>query len=122
MSDKVAAELVARCFAARTHAHILHLATESFAEHSALATFYEEIVDLADSFAEVYNGLYNTRLKVPFETVRPNVCCRKLVDALCEWIDKNRDQIGKPEDTQLQNIIDEIHQLVNQTQYRLTLK
>lgn len=122
MSDKVAAELVARCFAARTHAHILHLATESFAEHSALATFYEEIVDLADRLAEVYNGLYGTRLKVTFETVRPNTSAKTLVDSLCRWIDANRDEVGKPEDTQLQNIIDEIHQLVNQTQYRLTLK
>lgn len=122
MSDKVAAELVARCFAARTHAHILHLASTSFAEHSALGTFYDEIVDLADDFAEAYMGLYGCRLSIPFETVRANVTAKKLVDALCDWIERNRDEIGKPADTQIQNIIDEIHQLVNHTQYRLTLK
>lgn len=122
MSDKVAAELIARCFAARTHAHNLHLATKSFAEHKALEQFYDEIVPLTDTFAETYQGRFGVRLSLPFETVKPSTTADQLLASLCKWIDDNRDDIGEPTDTHLQNIIDEIHQLVNQTMYRLTLK
>lgn len=122
MSDKVAAELIARCFAARTHAHILHLSTRSFAEHSALGTFYDEIVPLADTLAETYQGLISGRLSIPFETVKPSTTAEQLLTSLCEWIDDNRDDIATATDTHIQNIIDEIHQLIHQTLYRLSLK
>lgn len=122
MSDKVAAELVARCFAARTHAHALHLATKSFAEHSALGTFYDEITSLTDTFAETYQGMIDGRLSVPFEVVKPSTSAEQLINSLREWIDANRDEIGSPPDTHIQNIIDEIRQLIDQTCYRLSLK
>lgn len=52
-----APELIARCFAARTASHLSHLATRSYSQHMALQTFYEEILDATDEFAEVYMGL-----------------------------------------------------------------
>ncbi len=40
-----AAELVARCFAARTAAHFAHLKSKGYACHMALNEFYDSIVD-----------------------------------------------------------------------------
>ena len=122
MSDKIAAEMIGRLLAARTHAHILHLKTTSFEEHGAIGTFYEEISPLADTLAEVYQGMRGVRLDIPFETIKPSTTSTQLLKALCNWIDANRDEVGEPTDTTLQNTIDEIQALIYQTMYRLTLK
>ena len=54
----MARELILSCFHARTVAHLLHLTTRSYAAHKALNEFYDEIIDLVDSFAEAYQGEY----------------------------------------------------------------
>ena len=51
-----AALFVGRLFLARDVAHSTHLNTRSFSKHSALNTFYDEVIDLADKFAEAYQG------------------------------------------------------------------
>lgn len=43
-------------FNARTNAHIAHLQTTSYAQHVALNTFYDGVVDIADSFIESAQG------------------------------------------------------------------
>lgn len=44
--------VVSMLFNARTNAHIAHLQTKSYARHMALNDFYEEVIDIADKFAE----------------------------------------------------------------------
>ena len=51
-----AAEFVGLFFLARDVTHSVHLNTRSYAKHKALQKFYEGIVDLADGFAEAYQG------------------------------------------------------------------
>jgi hypothetical protein len=51
-----ASQFVGHLFLSRDVAHSVHLNTRSFSKHSALNTFYDEIVDLADKFAEAYQG------------------------------------------------------------------
>ena len=51
-----ASEFVGIMFLARDVAHSVHLNTRSFSKHMALNTFYDEIVELADKFAEAYQG------------------------------------------------------------------
>jgi hypothetical protein len=51
-------KFMGKLFLARDVAHSIHLSTRSFAKHSALNTFYDEIIDLADKFAEAYQGKY----------------------------------------------------------------
>lgn len=45
-------KIVSLLFNARTNAHIAHLQTKSYSAHKALDTFYNEVIDIADSFAE----------------------------------------------------------------------
>ena len=47
---------IGRLFLSRDVAHSVHLNTRSFSKHSALNEFYDSIVDLADKFAEAYQG------------------------------------------------------------------
>ena len=50
------ADLIGHLFLARDVTHSVHLNTRSFAKHSALNEFYNSIVELADNFAEAYQG------------------------------------------------------------------
>ena len=50
------ADFVGTLFLARDVAHSVHLNTRSFAKHSALNSFYDEVIELADKFAEAYQG------------------------------------------------------------------
>jgi hypothetical protein len=49
--------LIAVLFGARDIAHKLHLATKSFSQHKALEELYELLLDAADKFAEVGQGM-----------------------------------------------------------------
>jgi DNA-binding ferritin-like protein len=124
MATSTAAELVMRCFNAGTVAHIVHLQTNSFAAHKALDDFYHEIIDVADSFAEAYQGLYGVIKPYP---VMPDYYSASknynegiaLLTELRDWIQANRKDIGKAADTDLQNLIDEICGLIDGTLYKL---
>ena len=49
-------DFIGMLFLARDVAHSVHLNTRSYAKHVALNVFYDEIVGLADGFAEAYQG------------------------------------------------------------------
>lgn len=114
-----AGELVIRCFHARTASHVLHLKTRSYAAHKALNEFYDEIVGLADTFAETYQGAYGLITDYP-PHYTPYADALEMLDELNEWVTKNRYVCCKKDDTCTQNIIDEIIALIRSTQYKLT--
>lgn len=104
-----AADLIAIMFLARELAHREHLKVSgpgSYAQHIALNEFYEGIVDLADTFAETYQGKYGIIEDIPLAENEFAGSCIEVLEAQVNWIDENRDKICdyRP----LQNIIDEI--------------
>lgn len=132
----VAGELVLRCLNASTTAHILHLQTGSFAVHMALGEFYEGIVELTDSFAEAYQGVYGRIDSYPTIPSYSNSKDYKnglaLLAELRKWIIDNRYSICREEkeaahsegeeyaeDTELQNLVDEIVALIDRTAYKV---
>lgn len=117
-SPRVLAELKTRCFHARNEAHSAHLMTTSYAQHMALNTFYDEIIDLVDGLFESYQGVYGLVEDKPNLTLSSPGMVPLLVQ-LRKWIMENRDRIGIPDDTELQNDIDGIVTLINSTLYKL---
>jgi len=116
ISNAIASEFFARCRALATTTHFAHLSTDSFSEHSALTTFYVEIVETVDKFCEAYIGLYGKFISLPPIAAEMKIA----VDAIIEfrdWISKNRGLIT--DDTSMQNIIDESVELCNTTIYKL---
>ena len=111
------AELVARCFAARTSAHFAHLSTRSFSEHKALETFYEEIVDRTDAFAEAHMGVDGPIKAFPsvMPSQKPPL---EMLTELHDWISQNRTKCADGH-TELANLIDEILSLIDSTYYKL---
>jgi DNA-binding ferritin-like protein len=105
----------------RNQAHIYHLQVQgmgSYAAHKALNNYYEEIVDLVDSIAESYQGRYGiiTGYKMA-DTIREDNNARMYFDGLGKFVETVRKQL--PQDSYLQNEIDEVVKLIETTKYKL---
>ena len=115
----VMANFISTLFASRTQAHIFHLQTTSFAAHEALNEYYDEIIDLADGIVESYQGRYGILKGYKSEGVwmedEGNVV--KYFEALCMYVEKNRTVL--PQDSYIQNQIDEVVALIESTKYKL---
>lgn len=103
---------------ARTNGHIMHLQTQSYAQHMALGAFYDGLGDFIDSFVEAYQGLYGILDGFPDNTYEP-----PSKDCLAEIIEIGREikveRRNTAQDTELQNILDEIAALIDATIYKL---
>lgn len=108
-------KFIGQLFQSRDMMHIAHLQTTSFAEHKALGSYYDGILDLTDKFTEVYFG----RTK-RCEIIIPESKNMSAVEHLREMqslVDGERSNYT----SELQNIMDEMLALINKTLYLLTL-
>lgn len=111
------AELFLQCRQAATAMHIFHLATSSYAAHIASKDFYDEIIDLVDKFAESFIGRYGKFEGMPNVKLPQNFDGLQIAVNLLQWIDVNRANIT--DDSEIQNVIDEIVGLCTSTTYKL---
>jgi len=100
-----------------TNAHLLHWMTNSYAEHKALGKYYEAIPDLVDQFAEAYMGRYGQFKSFPDDYYLPTDDPVEYFEGIKYFVQDSREVI--PEDTELQNLIDEIAQLIDSTLFKL---
>lgn len=112
------ADFVGTLFLARDVAHSVHLSTRSFAKHSALNTFYDEVVELADKFAEAYQGRHGLIGPITMMSAKSSNIVAFLEESLAD-IEEMRYKVCEKTDTALQNIIDEIVGLYLSTLYKL---
>ena len=114
--QKNAALFVSVLFHSGTNAHFMHLQTKSYSEHKALGRYYEAVIDLADRWAEAYQGCYQV-----IETYPSDFHIAKVPLTYIEKIKDFVDGIRKvlPDDSHLMNIIDELCELIDTTIYRL---
>jgi hypothetical protein len=114
-----ACQFVGLLFLGRNVAHSTHLNTRSFSKHMALNTFYDEIIDLADSFAEAYQGRHGLmgQIAVPANKKAANIV--EFLQSQLDEIEKMRYEVCDKSDTAIQNIIDEIVALYLSTLYKL---
>ena len=112
-------QFIGLLFLGRDIAHSAHLNTRSYAKHKALEGFYEEIVGLADTFAEVYQGRYGLVGQINLPPVKKSGNIADFLQAQLDEIEKVRYTVCKQEETTLQNIIDEIVALYLATLYKL---
>lgn len=100
--------------------HVFHLQTKSFAEHMALGTFYDEIVDLSDALIEDFQGQYGVLQKYESFIIKSYVDKNTTLayfDNLKSNVQKLRTTVS--EDSNLQNQIDNIITLINSTVYKI---
>ena len=102
------ADFIGTLFLARDVAHSVHLNTRSFAKHSALNEFYDSIVDLADKFAEAYQGRHGMIGPITLMSAKKTGNILEFLQDSLADIEKMRYEVCDKADTPLQNIIDEI--------------
>ena len=112
-------DFVGCLFLARDVAHSVHLNTRSFAKHTALNGFYDGIVDLADKFAEAYQGRHGLIGPISLMSAKKTGNIIEFLEDQVDEIEKCRYEVCDKSETALQNIIDEIVGLYLSTLYKL---
>ena len=113
------AKLISYLFHSRTQAHIFHLQTQSFSEHMALNVYYDGIVPLIDGIVEAYQGKYGiVKGYSNFSLMEYNNVQQVIayLDTLCKAV---HTVYGTIEDTNIQNLLDGITDLIKSTIYKL---
>ena len=113
------ADFVGMMFLARDVAHSAHLNTRSYAKHVALNTFYDEIIELADKFAEAYQGKYGLIGPISLMSAKKTSNIVEFLEGQVDDLEEMRYKVVDKECTPLQNIIDEIFGLYYSTLYKL---
>jgi hypothetical protein len=113
------ADFVGELFLARDVAHSVHLNTRSFSKHSALNTFYDEVIDLADKFAEAYQGRHGLIGPISLLSAKKYGNIIEFLEQSLKDIEDMRYEVVSKTDTPIQNIIDEIVGLYLATLYKL---
>jgi len=114
--QKAAANFVANLFHSGTNAFFLHLQSKSYSEHNTLQKYYEGMPDLVDAWAEAYQGRYDVIQSYPteFHVAKDPLRYMEQLDTFVETIRK-----ALPQDSELQNLVDNIASLINSTAYKL---
>ena len=99
-----------------TCAHIQHWQTDSYSKHKALQKYYEAMPDLVDELVESYMGRHGKvgDFEPEFYIEEDPL---KYMKAMLDYVDDTRKDL--PKDSELQNLIDGIVDLINSTIYKL---
>lgn len=114
---KEAAEFCQTLLHAVTNVHILHWQTKSYAEHQALGAFYDELGDLVDGLAEKIMGKYDITFEFKNNYYTPAASGKAELEALKDYVAEERKEI--PQDSEIQNVCDDIAALIDQTLFLL---
>jgi hypothetical protein len=99
--------LIAILFLSRELAHRAHLRTQSYAQHMALGSFYEDIVGAADAIAEAYQGRHGIIADIPMLDNESKGTIDDILEKHLGMIEKLRYSAVERGDTAIQNLIDE---------------
>jgi chloramphenicol O-acetyltransferase len=113
------ADLVGTLFLARDVAHSVHLNTRSYSKHKALRHFYQDVVELADKFAEAYQGRHGLIGPISLMSAKKTANIIEFLEDSMGDIEKMRFEVCEKTDTPIQNIIDEVIGLYLSTLYKL---
>lgn len=115
-----AAEFVSYIFACRNIVHMMHLNTHSFAAHKALGHYYEKVIPIIDSIAEIFQGIKGDVLTgyvdfplAKYEKMDPAVYLKEVLAYVQE---ERYDAFPKGA---IQNELDDLENLLNSTIYKL---
>lgn len=112
-------EFMGMLFLARDVTHSVHLNTRSYAKHVALNEFYDGIIDLADKFAEMYQGKYGLIGPISLMSAKKTNNVVEFLEGQVEDLSEMRYKVVDKECTPLHNVIDEIMGLYYTTLYKL---
>jgi len=113
-------ELLITLLNSATIAHVLHLRTRSYSEHKALDGFYNAMPGLVDSVIEAWQGRHGELIDYPDQVVEisEHRDALEYMMFLKIVVDEDRSVLG--DESEIQNLVDEISALIDSTIYKLT--
>jgi DNA-binding ferritin-like protein len=114
-----ACDFVGILFLARDVTHSVHLNTRSYSKHKALQKFYENIIDLADSFAEAYQGRHGLIGPISLMSAKKTSNVVEFLESQLAEIEGARYDVVDKSDSTMQQLIDNIIELYLSTLYKL---
>lgn len=117
--------VLASLYEFRVKLHLMHLATDSFAEHKALGNIYKAVDGFIDSFAEMYMGAKGSKeiLKgVNSLSVSADGDSMAVLDDLASFLKGPLAEAMGADETAMLNMRDDLLGTVQTTKYLLTLK
>jgi DNA-binding ferritin-like protein len=115
--DNEIGDLVLTLLHSATNTHILHWQSKSYAEHQALGAFYEALPGKVDELVEAIQGRYDSTIEFPANYHSPSNSGKRELHELSEYFEEQRKVL--PQDSEIQNIADEIQALIDSTLYLL---
>lgn len=118
MNEYCTGEFAATLLNAATTAHFMHLSSKSYAQHMALGSFYADLPDLVDAVVEQCQGKHGLVSGFPDQETAGG---DGTPVAFLEWLNKYVEEERKnmPQDSEIQNSIDDIATLIDSTLYKL---
>ena len=113
------ADFIGHLFLARDVTHSVHLNTRSYAKHKALGKFYGDVIDLADTLAEAYQGRHGLIGPITLQSAKKTTNVVEFLEDSLKEIEDLRYKVCDKDETAIQNIIDEIVGLYLSTLYKL---
>lgn len=111
-------QLIGRVFATRNAAHLAHFTTKSYAQHMALGSFYEDVIEALDELVEVFQGRSGIidSVAIPGNVPPANIAQHLLTEV--EWIETHKAEIAE-RCGPVENLIDELAAVYRRTIYKL---
>jgi DNA-binding ferritin-like protein len=114
-------QLISTLLASRQQAHIFHWQVQgvgSYSAHKALNKYYDEIVELFDGLVESFQGRYGIqRGYTSPASFKEEGQFVNYFEALSMYVETIRTKI--PQDSYIQNQVDEVVDLIETTKYKL---
>jgi len=117
--DGVVGTFVSTLLHSATLTHLMHFKSKSYSEHVALGAYYDEIPELVDGLVESIQGAYETIID-PYPAMfgnGNNDDPLAYMISLRNYVRDYRQQM--PHDSEIQNEIDNVANLLNATVYKL---
>jgi hypothetical protein len=117
--DNKAAAFISMILESATQAHIYHLQSDSYAQHMALCAYYTGMPATIDALVELIQGRYGIvkGYKAPAPYLEDNNVV-EYFKALLDMAESERANL--PQDSNIQNSVDTVIDLIQSTLYKLT--
>jgi hypothetical protein len=118
-TSKDFSEMISLMIHSQTQVHVFHLQTKTYSEHKALQKYYEGIDGIVDGLVESYQGKYGiieSYKSYDITSYKSTESTIKYLQDLCKKIESLRDCC---KDSYIQNQIDAVCELINNTLYKL---
>lgn len=112
-------ELAKRVFEARDITHKAHWLTKSFAQHSALGAFYDDVIDAIDAVIEHYIGTFGD-VDIPLPAPKKVTDISAYLTDELDWIDSNTEQLAEGSEA-LANLIQGVTNVYQKAVYMLRM-